>query len=283
MQAPARTFDARLRLGRLLNIAGVLLVLLVMLFPIIWMVFASIRPTAETVASPPVWLPREITFAAYAKLFTDSRELGYFINTYIIALATAALSIVLGALCAYGFSRFRIRGASFILLGILALQMLPSVSLILPFFNYARALGIHNTYTALIIADTAFAMPIAIWLLKGFFDSIPTALEEAAMVDGCTRLRALWHVVLPLALPGMVGTAVFAFLWAWNEFLFAVILTAGPAVAPMTIRLSQFFTQFGRDWTGIMALNVLASIPLVAAFVFLQRWVVEGLTAGAVK
>ena len=108
-------------------------------------------------------------------------------------------------------------------------------------------------------------------------------LEDAALLDGCTRLQLLRHIVLPLALPGLIGTAVFAFLWAWNEFLFAVVLTAGPGVAPLTIRMSQFFSQYGRDWNGIMALNVLASIPLLAAFVWLQRWVVEGMTAGAVK
>jgi len=193
------------------------------------------------------------------------------------------LSVLLGSLCAYGFSRFRIAGARYILLGLLGLQLLPNVALVLPFFNMSQALGIHNTYLALIIADTSFALPIAAWLLKGFFDSIPIALEDAAMLDGCTRLQCLRYVVLPLALPGLIGTAVFAFLWAWNEFLFAVILTAGPQAAPLTIRMSQFFSQYGRDWNGIMALNVMASIPLLVAFVWLQRWVVEGMTAGAVR
>lgn len=275
--------DPRVPLGRVLNFLGLSAILVIVLFPIIWMVFASIRPAAETLRSPPSWFPQEITFAAYGDLLSDSRQMGYFLNTYLIATSTAALSIILGALCAYGFSRFRIRGARFILLGILALQLLPNVSLLLPFFNLAQFLRIHDTYAALIIADTAFALPIAIWLLKGFFDTIPVALEEAALLDGCSRLQCLRYIVLPLALPGLIGTGIFTFLWAWNEFMFAVVLTSGPEVAPLTVRMSQFFSQYGRDWNNIMALNVIASLPLLVAFIWLQRWVVAGMTAGAVK
>ena len=283
MPAPARKYRQPPEPGRLVRLAIVAAVLVLVLFPILWMVFASLRPTLETLSDPPVWIPRDVTFAAYGKLLADPTQLRYFLNTYLIALATAGLSVLLGSLSAYGFSRFRIAGARYILLGLLGLQLLPNVALVLPFFNMSQALGIHNTYLALIIADTSFALPFAAWLLKGFFDSIPVALEDAAMLDGCTRLQSLRHVVLPLALPGLIGTAVFAFLWAWNEFLFAVVLTAGPEVAPLTIRMSQFFSQYGRDWNGIMALNVVASIPLLVAFVWLQRWVVEGMTAGAVK
>jgi multiple sugar transport system permease protein len=283
MPAPAPRFRQVAEPGRVWRIVAIVGALVLVLFPIVWMVFASMRPTLETLSDPPVWIPRDVTFAAYAQLLADPTQLRYFFNTYLIAFATAALSVLLGSLCAYGFSRFRIAGARYVLLGLLGLQLLPNVALVLPFFNMSQALGIHNTYLALIIADTSFALPIAAWLLKGFFDSIPIALEDAAMLDGCTRLQCLRYVVLPLALPGLIGTAVFAFLWAWNEFLFAVILTAGPQAAPLTIRMSQFFSQYGRDWNGIMALNVLASIPLLVAFVWLQRWVVEGMTAGAVR
>lgn len=256
---------------------------IVVLFPIIWMIFASMRPATETLASPPVWIPREVTFAAYERLFADPKQVRYLTNTYVIALSTAVLSIGLGSFAAYGFSRFRIRGARIILAGILSLQMLPNVTLIIPFFNMAQTLGIHNTYLVLILADTAFALPISIWILKSYLDSIPVDLEEAAMVDGCSRLQAFRRIVMPLALPGVVGTATFAFLWAWNEFMFAVVLTSGVDVAPLTIAISQFFTQFGRDWNSIMALNVMTTMPLLVIFVLLQRWVVQGMTAGAVK
>jgi multiple sugar transport system permease protein len=276
-------FRPRLRLWQFALIVIVVLSLIVVLFPIIWMVFAAIRPMTETLASPPVWIPHEITFAAFERLLADPKQMRYLANTYIIALSTAAISIGLGSLAAYGFSRFRIRGARVILAGILSLQMLPNVTLIIPFFKMAQTLGIHNTYLVLILADTAFALPISIWMLKSYLDSIPIDLEEAAMVDGCSRLQALGRIVLPLAVPGLVGTATFAFLWAWNELLFAVVLTSGADVAPMTIAISLFFTQFGRDWNSIMALNVLTTLPLMVIFVLLQRWVVQGMTAGAVK
>jgi multiple sugar transport system permease protein len=276
-------FSQRLRLWQLALIVTVVLCLIVVLFPILWMVFAAIRPMTETLASPPVWIPHEITFSAFERLLADPKQMRFLANTYIIAVSTAAISISLGSLAAYGFSRFRIRGARVILAGILSLQMLPNVTLIIPFFNMAQTLGIHNTYTALILADTAFALPISIWMLKSYLDSIPIDLEEAAMVDGCSRLQALGRIVLPLALPGLIGTATFAFLWAWNELLFAVVLTSGADVAPMTIAISLFFTQFGRDWNSIMALNVLTTLPLLVIFVLLQRWVVQGMTAGAVK
>lgn len=268
---------------RLFCLFCVALILIAVLFPIVWMVFAAIRPTTETLAFPPVWIPRDITFDAFRNLASDARELRYFANSYIIAGSTALLTIVLAAPCAYGFSRFRIRGAPHMLLAILSLQMLPTVALILPFFSMARALGLYNSHLGLIIADTAFTLPVAIWLLKGFFDSIPPALEEAAMVDGGTRLQAMLFVILPLAMPGLVSAGVFAFLWSWNEFLFAVVLTSGEGAAPLTIRMSQFFTQYGRDWNGIMALNVAASVPLLVFFIFMQRWVISGMTGGAVK
>jgi multiple sugar transport system permease protein len=260
-----------------------LLCIVITIFPIVWMVFASIRPTQETLSIPLLWLPREIRLDAYVLLLSDPRQLRYFINTYVIALSTAGLSIALGSLAAYGLSRFRIRGGQAFLLVLLSLQMLPAVSVIIPFFNMAQALRIHNTYLALIIANAAFALPISIWMLKNYIDSIPIELEEAAMVDGCSRLQVLGRIVLPLALPGLIGTAAFAFLTAWGEFIFAVVLTSGPSVAPLTIAISQFFGQFGRDWNEIMALNVMATIPLLVIFIFLQRWVVQGMTAGAVK
>jgi multiple sugar transport system permease protein len=283
MKMSPRRYSSRLIIGQALTMIGVLAILIIILFPLFWMVLASIRPVIETLHDPPIWLPQQLTFSAYRKLLSDRTQLSYFINTYIIATSTAALTVALSALCAYGFSRFRIRGARLFLLGVLALQLLPNVAVILPFFNLAQKFHVHNSYGALVIADTAFALPIAIWLLKGFFDSIPREIEEAALLDGCTPFQSFLYVMLPLALPGLVGTGVFAFLWAWNEFLFAVVLTSGSGVAPLTVRMSQFFSQYGRDWNSIMALNVIALLPLLAIFIWLQRWVVNGMTAGALK
>ena len=256
---------------------------IVIVFPIIWMIFASIRPVEETLTIPPIWFPKHITLEYYRELLGDSRQVHFLTNGYIISIMTAGLCLGLGSLAAYGFSRFKIRGGRFILLGILALQMLPKVALIIPYFDLALRFRLFNTYSVLVIADSSFALPITIWLLKGYFDSIPKDLEEAAMVDGCTRLKALYRVVLPLAMPGLIATGTMAFLWAWNELLFAVVLRSGPDVAPLTIGISEFFTQFGRDWARIMALNTIGVLPLMVVFILLQKWVVQGMTSGAVK
>lgn len=258
---------------------GVLLVL----FPIIWMIFGSMRPVTETFGNPPAWIPHEITWDAYERLLSDPQQVRFQLNTYIVALSTALLSVGLGSLAAYGFSRYRILGGQLILLAILALQMLPTVSVIIPFFKMAFRLGFFDTYLTMILADTVFALPISVWMLKGYVDSIPTDVEEAALVDGCSRLQVLYRIVMPLMLPGLVGTATFAFLYAWNDFVFASVLRESLDLAPVTVAIARFFTQHNRDWPAIMALNTIATLPLVAIFVFLQRYVVQGLTAGAVK
>lgn len=277
------SFGRKVRLPGLVTAVLLAIGLLIVLFPIMWMVFASMRPVSETFGTPPAWIPREISFEAYETIFFDPRQQRYQVNTYVIALSTAFLSVGLGSLAAYGFSRFKIRGGRSILLGILALQMVPGVSIIIPFYNMARWAGIWDTYLAMILANTAFALAISIWLLKGYVDSIPIDLEEAAMVDGCSRFQAFYKIVLPLLAPGLVGTATFAFLYGWNDFVFATILRDGHELMPMTVAIGNFFTSHSRDWNSIMALNTMATLPLIAVFVLLQRWVIKGMTAGAVK
>jgi multiple sugar transport system permease protein len=276
-------FGRKFRLHSIITVLLLALGLLVVLFPILWMVFASIRPISETFGTPPAWIPKDISFEAYREILVDPRQQRYQVNTWIIALSTAALSVGLGSLAAYGFSRFKIRGAGFILLAILGLQMLPAVSIIIPVYKMARWAGIWDTYLAMILIDTAFALAVSIWLLKGYVDSIPVELEEAAIVDGCNRFQAFYKIVLPLMAPGLVGTATFAFLYAWNDFIFATILRDGHELMPMTVAIGNFFTSHSRDWNSIMALNTMATLPLIALFVFLQRWVIQGMTAGALK
>lgn len=169
------------------------------------------------------------------------------------------------------------------LLGIMALLMLPSVTLIIPYFRLAHLVGLYDTLLGLIVVNSAFILPISIWLLKGYMDAIPIDLEEAAMIDGCTRLQAMWKILVPLSVPGIVSTGTFAFIFAWNEFLLAVTLTDTATSQPLTIGLAAFFGQFIRDWNSIMALSTITSLPLMIIFVIFQRWVVQGMTSGAVK
>ena len=144
-------------------------------------------------------------------------------------------------------------------------------------------LGLYDTLTSLVLVYTSFTLPFCILMLRAYFIEVPRELEEAAMVDGCSRLGAVVRVLLPLSGPALVGSGLYTFLLAWNEFLFAVVLTSGSGAAPLTVRMSQFFSQYGRDWNSIMALNVIALLPLLAIFIWLQRWVITGMTAGAVR
>jgi multiple sugar transport system permease protein len=253
------------------------------LVPILWMVSAGLRPIKEILSYPPTLLPKTLTFQYFARILASPTYRHYFLNSAVLALTTLGLALVLGSLAAYGFSRYRFPGGRAMLMGILALLMLPRVTLIVPYFRLAHLVGLYDTLPGLIVVNTAFLLPMPTWLLKGYFDSLPEELEEAAMVDGCVRVQTLWKIMLPLAVPGLIGVGTFVFIGSWNEYLLAVVLTETPRAQTLTVGLAAFFGQYVRDWNGIMALSTLASLPLVAVFVFLQRWVVQGLSSGAIK
>lgn len=266
-----------------LIVGGSLVCALLMLVPVVWMVSAALRPIKEILSYPPALLPKTLTMRYFERILGSQTYQHYFVNSAVLALTTLALALVLGSLAAYGFSRYRFPGGKALLMGILALLMLPRVTLIVPYFRLAHVVGLYDTLPGLIAVNTAFLLPMATWLLKGYFDSLPAELEEAAMVDGCVRLQALWKIVLPLAIPGLIGVGTFAFIGSWNEYLLAVVLTETPRAQTLTVGLASFFGQYVRDWNGIMALSTLAALPLVAIFIVLQRWVVQGLSSGAIK
>lgn len=255
----------------------------VILTPIVWMINAAFRPIKEVLAYPPRLDPSQLTVEYVVALVNNELYRGYFFNSTILALSTLAITVFLGLLAAYGFSRFKMRGGRIMLLGIMALLMLPTVTLIIPYFRLAHLSGLYDTLLGLIVVNTAFILPVCTWLLKGYIDAIPVDLEEAAMVDGCSRLQAIWKILIPLAIPGIIGTGTFVFIFAWNEYLLAVTLTDTPASQPLTIGLAAFFGQYVRDWNSIMALSTVTSVPLMLVFVIFQRWVVQGMTSGAVK
>ena len=253
------------------------------LVPVLWMVSASVRPIREVLTYPPVLLPKGVTLEYFARILGSPRYQHYFANSVAMALGALALSLTLGSLAGYGFSRFRLPGGQAMLMGILSLLMLPRVTLIVPYFRLSHVVRLYDTVPGLIVANTAFLLPMSTWLIKAYLDSIPLELDEAALVDGCTRLQTLGKVVAPLAVPGLVGVAAYIFIGAWNEYLLAVVLTETTRSQTLTVGLASFFGQFLRDWNGIMALSTLASLPLVVIFVLLQRWVVQGLGSGAIK
>lgn len=253
------------------------------LFPAIFAILTSFKPIREIFVYPPSVLPHSWTVKPYISIFSREKYLHYFFNGYFISICSTFLCVILGALAGYGFSRFRLPAKRGLLLGILAAQMFPGAVLMVPYFNLSNQLGLYNTYLALIMIDTTFALPLVIWLLKSFFDSIPVSIEEAALIDGCSRVKVLLFIVAPLARAGVIGTGMLAFIRAWNEFLFALILTKGPERAPITVGLAELFGQYSINWNGIMAITTLAVLPLLIVFIFVQRYVISGITSGGVK
>jgi multiple sugar transport system permease protein len=282
---PSPVGRGRIRTGahQALIVSVSLLSSALILVPIVWMVSAGVRPIKEILTYPPTIIPRMLTLEYFHRILASPQYQRFFINSTILALASLGLALVLGSLAAYGFSRYKLPGGTAMLMGILALLMLPQVTLIVPYFRLAHLAGLYDTLPGLIIVNTTFLLPMSTWLLKGYFDSLPEELEEAAMVDGCVRVQALWKIVLPLATPGLIGVGAFVVIESWNEYLLPVVLTETPRAQTLTVGLAAFFGQYVRDWNGIMALSTLASLPLVVIFVLLQRWVVQGIGTGAIK
>ncbi|HUX52182.1 MAG TPA: carbohydrate ABC transporter permease [Spirochaetia bacterium] len=273
----------QIRLVSILRTFTMLILTVVLLFPVFWMVSTSLKPIMGIFSVPPHLIPQHFSLSGYRTILNDSRWLHYFYNSYFIACSVTLLCLVVGTLAAYGFSRMKIGAKGPLLYATLVMQMFPGVVLIVPYFELAKTLHLFNTYGVLIMADTSFVLPFTIWMLKSYLDSVPTEIESAAMIDGCSRLQAITRVVVPLMAPSFVAVGTWAFLGAWNEYMFAVTLTTGWQRAPATVGLGEFFGEFGINWNSVMATGTLSSIPLMIIFIFLQRYLVRGMTVGAVK
>lgn len=274
---------SRSRLKRIIVIALTIAVTMILMIPIIWMINSSVRPVKEILAFPPQVIPDQVSFKYFARILSKGKYQGFILNSLIITVSTIFLTLTLSLLASYGLSRFQIKGRNGIMLFIMALLMLPPIILVVPFFKFSNLLRIYDTVFVLIICNTTFVLPLSVWLMKSYIDAIPVAVEEAAMLDGCNRFQVLVRILLPAVTPGLVGTATFIIVTVWNEYLLALTLTDTPDVQPLTIGLAAFFGQYVRDWNSIMALATISSLPVMLLFIFFQRWVVKGLTAGSVK
>ncbi len=261
------------------------------LLPLFWMVSTSLKSQSEIFQTPPVLIPEQPQIESYRSalgLPTSRPELYitgtlYFKNSFIIASSTMVLTLLLAVPAAYALSRFNFRGKTTFMLFLLAAQMLPGVLLVIPLFVLFKMFGLYNTHFSVILADTALALPFAIIILRPSFIQIPDALEEAAWIDGGTRLQVLWHIILPLIRPGLVAVAVFSFLTAWGEFVFALSFLGKPELQPISIGVFQFIGMYKTQWDTMMAFSTLVAIPAVVALLFLQRQFISGLTAGSMK
>lgn len=273
------------RFLRLLNwvfiYALVILAVILSLAPLAYLLITSFKEPNLTFNLPPVWIFKP-TLQNYREVLAGGQFEKYFLNSLIVAFSTTAIALFLGGLAAYGFSRFRFRGAFWLRMSALIPQMLPPITIIVPLYVLFNGLKLLDTRWALIISYLTFTIPLALWMMIGFFDDVPIELEEAAMIDGCTRLGALVRVSLPLVAPGLAATAILAFLYCWNEFLYAVILT-GREARTLPVTITSFMTNKAILWGRIAASGSMVLAPVLAFALLAQRYLVRGLSRGAIK
>ncbi len=277
---------------KLLLMAIALIVTVIYFFPIFWMFSTSIKPPDQVLQIPPVLLPSQPQFDSYRVIFglptslpmqTTIAGMRFLVNSFIISLSTTFLTLLMAIPGAYGIARTHIRGRTAYMLLLLTAQMMPSVLIVIPLFVLFKPLGLINSYAGVIIADTALALPFAIIILRTSFLQIPLDLEEAAFLDGSSRLEALWRIMVPLVRPGIIAVAMFSFLTAWGEFVFAVSFLQNVDLQPVSVGIFSFIGMYTTQWGSLMAFSVVIALPALIAFLLLQRHFVSGLTTGAVK
>jgi ABC-type glycerol-3-phosphate transport system permease component len=252
------------------------------LFPLYWAVVSSLTPEVRLFGSPAL-IPALVTLDHYRAVFGERAFWMPVRNSLIVAAATTAMAVPVGALCAYAIARVHFRGRTAALAFVLAVSMFPQISIVSPLYLMLRELRLINTFPGLVLPYLTFAMPLTIWLLVGFFRQLPRELEEASLMDGAGRLRTLWAIVLPLSWPGLATTAILTFLYCWNEFLFALSFTFGPERYTVPVAIALFRGQYQVPWGQILAAAVVATLPVAALVFAAQRRIIAGLTSGAVK
>ena len=269
--------------GRIVLDGIAILIVVVMLFPIYWMVSTALKPGKEILSLTPVWVPTHLTFdnlqsAIHVPFFWND-----VVNSLIIVTTTVIVSIVLAFLAAAAVARFGFRGRAAFVVMVIAVQMVPLNALVIPIYLLLDRVGQVDSLIGVIAYYMAVVLPFMIWTLRGFVTNVPVDLEEAAMIDGATRIGAFMRIVFPLVAPGLVATAIFGFIQAWNEYIIAYVLLSTSSKQTLTIWLASFTTQHGTDWGGLMAGATLTALPVVVLFLIVQRYVQGSLTAGAVK
>jgi len=270
--------------GKIGRYTAVVLVVFVALAPLYWSIATSVKSGIELNASPPTLFPHSFSWENYLSdlaLSTFTRDL---LNTTIIATITTFLALIIGILCAYAVARMKFHGKAVVLGITLSVTMIPLIAMVAPLYVFFTGpFPVYNTYVALIIPDLVISLPVTVWFMTSFFRDLPPDLEEAALVDGATPLRALWEVIVPLTAPGVFAAAILTFIGVYNDFIFGLTLTTDENAQPITVGVSRFAGEHTIPWGEIAAAAVIVTIPLAIVVLFLQRRIVSGLTAGAVK
>ena len=275
--------NARIARADVLRWGVAMAALAIVVFPFYWMVNTSLKPTTEIFLSPPTFFSSQWSLDAYVTVLTQRPVARYFLNSLVVALGTTLFSVVLAAFAAYGFTRFFPHGATPFIVFLLFTKMLPETLLIIPYFQLMSDLGLLNTYVALILAYSSFALPFSVWMLIGFFRSIPRDIDEAAMIDGASYLQTFFRVILPLARPGLVAVALFTLLIAWNAYLWALVLTTDSSMYVLSVGIANMVGEYRVQWNELMAAAVIAVVPVMVLYSLLERHLVAAITAGAVK
>ena len=252
-------------------------------FPILWMLFSSLKSNTEIFSLPPELFPKEFTLKAYHSIFSSPMKVRFFLNSYLVATVVTFLTLFVAILAGYSFSRHSFKLKKPLNLFIISTQTVPPISLLIPYFGIVVAFRMYDTYFALIFTYMVFTLPYAILLMTGYFNTLPKELDEAVIIDGGSSFTALWRVLVPVSIPGIVATGVYTFLLSWNEFLFALTLTKSTEMRTVPIGIQLLMGQHSYEWNEMMAMSILGSFPILIMYMVAQRYFLEGLTAGSVK
>lgn len=258
-------------------------VAIMFLLPYVRMLFTAVTPADEVYQIPAAYLPSSFEWQNFITVWESAPILQYLINTLIIAGAATLIVLAVSVPAAYYLARFRFRTRNLILLLVLATQMFAPTSMVIGIYREMMTLGLVNTYLALILVNAGFYLAFSVWILSGFFASIPYEVEEAAMIDGCSKFSVLWRITLPLSLPGLVTAIIFTFITAWNEFVIALTLTSSVDIRPLTVGITNFIGLYEVQWHYVFATSLIAIVPVVILFIAIEKWLVSGLTAGSIK
>lgn len=252
-------------------------------FPILWMICSSFKTNSAIFSWPPKFIDSTASLASYVAVITDSVKVRFFINSYIVSVVVVIGTLFVGILAAYAFSRFDFPGKGIFNSLIVSVQAIPPIVLLIPYMGLIVALGLFNTYFALMLTYMVTTLPYCILMMTGYFNTLSRELDEAVMIDGGSRWKALWSILVPISLPGMVSVGMYTFMQAWNEYLFALALTQTTEMRTVPIGINLLMGQHAYDWSQMMAMSVLGSIPVLILFVFFQKYFIAGMSAGGIK
>ena len=277
------TRTQRRRLAQVGVLIGLVIGALFAGLPVLWMLSSSFKQNTDIFAYPPELIPSHPTLAAYTAIFTDPVKVRFFINSYVVSLSVTALTLLVAVLAAYALSRYQFPFKRILNVVIVSVQAVPPITLLIPYFGLIMFLRLYNSYQGLILTYMVFTLPYAIIMMTGYFNTLPKELDEAVKVDGGSSWTALWRVLVPISVPGLVSVGIYTFMIAWNEYLFALTLTKTPDMRTVPIGIQLLMGQHSYEWNQMMSMSILGCIPILLLFLFFQRYFIGGMTAGAVK